>query len=313
MALMTYARGRRAWRCSDAMAGRRERRRPRRGRRPRRHLPAVQGAAAGIRRAARRSTRRSRRRRSSAPASAWRSRGSSRWSRCAWSTSRCARWTRSSTRRPRRATCSAARDACRWWRACRSACGAARPRSTRRASRPGSRTCPGLVVVTPATPQDNYSLLRAAIDCGDPVIYMEHKELWGLQGEWMFLPAESWAKRGWCGRQGPDAGHLVANRARRARGSGKGKDFGRGHRPAHPLAVGPRDGVFFREENRKAAGGARSGAGGWIRRRDRRHGGGGAGSAGEAPRRAADSGRLFEAARGRGARHCRANLAAYSK
>ena len=42
---------------------------------------------------------------------------------------------------------------------------------------------PGLVVVAPATPQDNYSLLRAAIDCGDPVVYMEHKELWGLQGE----------------------------------------------------------------------------------------------------------------------------------
>jgi acetoin:2,6-dichlorophenolindophenol oxidoreductase subunit beta len=42
---------------------------------------------------------------------------------------------------------------------------------------------PGLVVVTPATPQDNYSLLRAALDCGDPVIYMEHKELWGLQAE----------------------------------------------------------------------------------------------------------------------------------
>jgi pyruvate dehydrogenase E1 component beta subunit len=40
---------------------------------------------------------------------------------------------------------------------------------------------PGLVVVAPATPQDNYSLLRAAINCGDPVIYMEHKELWGLQ------------------------------------------------------------------------------------------------------------------------------------
>jgi len=42
---------------------------------------------------------------------------------------------------------------------------------------------PGLVVVAPATPQDNYSLLRAAMECGDPVIYMEHKELWGLQGE----------------------------------------------------------------------------------------------------------------------------------
>jgi pyruvate dehydrogenase E1 component beta subunit len=42
---------------------------------------------------------------------------------------------------------------------------------------------PGLVVVAPATPQDNYSLLAAAIDCGDPVIYIEHKELWGMQGE----------------------------------------------------------------------------------------------------------------------------------
>jgi pyruvate dehydrogenase E1 component beta subunit len=42
---------------------------------------------------------------------------------------------------------------------------------------------PGLVVMAPATPQDNYSLLGAAIACGDPVIYLEHKELWGLQGE----------------------------------------------------------------------------------------------------------------------------------
>jgi pyruvate dehydrogenase E1 component beta subunit len=42
---------------------------------------------------------------------------------------------------------------------------------------------PGLVVVTPATPADNYALLHAAIASGDPVIYMEHKELWGLEGE----------------------------------------------------------------------------------------------------------------------------------
>lgn len=42
---------------------------------------------------------------------------------------------------------------------------------------------PGLVVATPATAQDNYGLLAAAIDSGDPVIYMEHKELWGLQDE----------------------------------------------------------------------------------------------------------------------------------
>ena len=42
---------------------------------------------------------------------------------------------------------------------------------------------PGLVVMAPATPQDNHDLLAAAVACGDPVIYMEHKELWGLQGE----------------------------------------------------------------------------------------------------------------------------------
>jgi pyruvate dehydrogenase E1 component beta subunit len=48
---------------------------------------------------------------------------------------------------------------------------------------------PGLVVVAPATPADNYALLAAAIACGDPVIYMEHKELWGLQGEVEAQPA----------------------------------------------------------------------------------------------------------------------------
>jgi acetoin:2,6-dichlorophenolindophenol oxidoreductase subunit beta len=42
---------------------------------------------------------------------------------------------------------------------------------------------PGLTVVTPATPADNYGLLKSALASGDPVIYMEHKELWGAQGE----------------------------------------------------------------------------------------------------------------------------------
>ncbi|MEP6875404.1 MAG: transketolase C-terminal domain-containing protein [Burkholderiales bacterium] len=42
---------------------------------------------------------------------------------------------------------------------------------------------PGLVVVTPATPQDNHGLLRAALASGDPVVYMEHKELWGTQAD----------------------------------------------------------------------------------------------------------------------------------
>jgi acetoin:2,6-dichlorophenolindophenol oxidoreductase subunit beta len=42
---------------------------------------------------------------------------------------------------------------------------------------------PGLVVVAPATPQDNHALLTAAIECDDPVVYLEHKELWSESGD----------------------------------------------------------------------------------------------------------------------------------
>ena len=41
---------------------------------------------------------------------------------------------------------------------------------------------PGLKVVCPATPQDAYSLLRAAIADPDPVIVVEHKGLYALKG-----------------------------------------------------------------------------------------------------------------------------------
>ena len=42
---------------------------------------------------------------------------------------------------------------------------------------------PGLVVCCPATPQDNYSMMHAAIACDDPVVYLEHKDIWAMEGE----------------------------------------------------------------------------------------------------------------------------------
>ncbi len=42
---------------------------------------------------------------------------------------------------------------------------------------------PGLTVVVPSAPADNYGLLHSALESGDPVVYLEHKELWGDEGE----------------------------------------------------------------------------------------------------------------------------------
>ena len=42
---------------------------------------------------------------------------------------------------------------------------------------------PGLKVVCPSNPQDVYSLLRAAIDDPNPVVFIEHKGMYGIKGD----------------------------------------------------------------------------------------------------------------------------------
>jgi pyruvate dehydrogenase E1 component beta subunit len=42
---------------------------------------------------------------------------------------------------------------------------------------------PGLKIVVPATPVDAYALLRASVRDPDPVLYFEHKGLFGLKGQ----------------------------------------------------------------------------------------------------------------------------------
>ena len=153
-------------------------------------------------------------------------------------------------------------------------------------------------MVAPATPQDNYSLLRAAIDCGDPVIYMEHKELWGLQAEVKEQATPLGKAR--VVREGKDLTlvtwsrtmHAALEAAEKAKRSVEVIDL-------RTLWPWDRETVFAScKKTRKLLVVHEAVQAGGIRRGDRRDGGRGTAGAGEAARRAADSGGLLEAAGG---------------
>jgi acetoin:2,6-dichlorophenolindophenol oxidoreductase subunit beta len=63
---------------------------------------------------------------------------------------------------------------------------------------------PGLKVLCPATPEDAYGLLRAAIEDPDPVIFIENKAMYALKGDMPDVPAKISIGKARIAREGKD-------------------------------------------------------------------------------------------------------------
>ena len=116
---------------------------------------------------------------------------------------------------------------------------------------------PGLCVVCPATPADNKGLLKTRDPRDDPVVYMEHKNLWGLEGEVPEGDACIPVRRGADRARGTRRHHRLLVRAgaclRAGRGTPRrGRHRRRSDRSAHALALGPA--ARARQRRRRRAG-----------------------------------------------------------
>ena len=102
---------------------------------------------------------------------------------------------------------------------------------------------PGLKVVVPSNPADAYALLRAAIEDPDPVVFVENKALYSIEGRTRRAAAagRDRPRRHCPQRQRRDHRRLRRKRRRRAEGGGvprRGGHRGRSDRPALDPALG---------------------------------------------------------------------------
>jgi pyruvate dehydrogenase E1 component beta subunit len=122
---------------------------------------------------------------------------------------------------------------------------------------------PGLKVVMPSTPADVKGLLRTAIRDDDPVIFLEHKALYGISGEVsddpdFMIPFGHARLSRWAGRDD----HFLRPAARLLRSGGRQarrrRHRLRRHRSAHHKPIGRRGNPRFYRSHRPSGCGRRS-------------------------------------------------------